>query len=631
MIDMGGIYGGAFLSHLSDFFLFHRKPDLALPQLSVRRVWPPLLLFCAGLCMGLALLVLVPYPKCVLLGYLTQWKILVFNALPAALLALAVYGIIGRAWPSFLASGVVFLGLSLGNYYKIHFRSDPLYFADLFILREASNMAGADHYGLFIDKRILTAVFCLLLGTVLLRMLAPGKSGNRKSRLFLSVGAIVAAMCLSPVYLNAEIYDSVETCSCLNPWNPTENYAAHGFLYPFFHSAADFVEIFPDSGGAERAQALLSAYTDEDIPSDRRVSVIAVMREAYTDFSRYGVEGLDEDAYSLYHQLEAESYTGELVTNIFGGGTIDTERCFLTGSYRLKNFRADTNSYLWYLRDQGYTVEGSHPYYQWFYNRLNVNGYLGFERYRFLEDDYELLTDAALPEDAVLYPEVYANFCDNKASGNPYFSFVVNVQSHGPYSTGGYDGGKEYLTGNYSDVCKNAMNNYMASIMDSDAELIKFVEKLREDPSPVVLVTFGDHLPWMGDNAAFYEEMGIGIDPGTEDGFFTHYSTRYLIWANDAAKKVLGHDLSGEGPRISPCYLMGLVFRQLGWKGPAYMQALDELMEVFPVVTTTGRYVVDGALTDTVPEAREGLYQDFLSLQQYWRDSWQYANVQKKD
>ena len=37
-------------------------------------------------------------------------------------------------------------------------------------------------------------------------------------------------------------------------------------------------------------------------------------------------------------------------------------------------------------------MEGSHPYYQWFYNRQNINQYLGFERFRYLEGDYENLT-----------------------------------------------------------------------------------------------------------------------------------------------------------------------------------------------------------------------------------------------
>ena len=116
----------------------------------------------------------------------------------------------------------------------------------------------------------------------------------------------------------------------------------------------------------------------------------------------------------------------------------------------------------------------------------------------------------------------------------------------------------------------------------------------------------------------------MDIDPGTESGFYNHYTTRYLIWANDAARELLGRDVVGEGPAISPCYLMNLVFEQLGWQGPAFLQAMEDLRQVFPVVTTTGRYVVDGALTDAVPPERWELYERFLYLQQYWRSEFLY-------
>ena len=41
--------------------------------------------------------------------------------------------------------------------------------------------------------------------------------------------------------------------------------------------------------------------------------------------------------------------------------------------------------------------------------------------------------------------------CRPKATGKPYFSFNLTVQSHGPYYTDAYYGQYEYLTGDYSD------------------------------------------------------------------------------------------------------------------------------------------------------------------------------------
>lgn len=607
---------------LDKVFFLRRAPEAewTVGKKIVYYLWRFLILLCAGICLGALPLIFAygNYSWGVFLGYLQSGFLLVINILPAVVLLFFLYGLVGRAWLAFLLDGAVVLGLSLGHYFKLVFRDDPLYFEDMLILREAKAMAGSDHYALFIDKRIVVALLCWALGTVLLFFLVRGKARGWKRRLGTVLAAVAVSAVVAPVYLDESRYDSVENYAYLNRWAATQDYISHGFFYPFIHSITEMVETPPEGYSQEETEEILASYTDADVPEGRKVNVISLMREAYVDFSRYDIEGLDCSGYDLYHQLEAESYHGDLVTNIFAGGTIDSERCFLTGEYKVRNYRSNTNSYVWYLREQGYTVEGSHPYYQWFYNRQNINGYLGFENYRFLEEDYENLTQAYLPEDSILLPEIYNDFVANKETGKPYFSFNVNIQSHGPYSTTDYYGTVDYLTGDYTDGCKNAMNNYMAAIMNSDVELMKLVDQLRSEEEPVVLILFSDHLPWMGDSNIYYDEMGMDISGDTEESFLRHYTTEYLIWANDAAKEVLDCDFVGEGPTISPCYLMNVAFDLMGWEGPAFMQAMDELREVFPVVTIHGCYIVDGEFTDAIPAQRQDLFDRFLYLQYYW-------------
>lgn len=618
----------------NNLFLVKPAPDPGWPtkKRELYYAWRVVILLCAGLCMGLALLVLAigPYSKRALLDYLRHWQTLLLNTVPVALLVLLFYGITGRTGASFLLGSGIAFGFSIGNYYKLQFRDDPLYFEDMLILREAKAMASGDHYALFIDWQIILAVFCLLLGWGLLRLLTPGVSRPWPRRTAAVLASAAAMAALSPVYLDNKTYNDTRNFDHLNQWSATQNYISHGFWYPFLHSISDFVETPPSGYNKARTAEMLAGYPDADIPDDRKINIIGLMREAYADFSQYDIPGLDVSDYELYHALEAESYTGDLVTNIFAGGTVDTERCFLTGNYQLRNFRGNANSYAWYLRQQGYTIEGSHPYYQWFYNRQNINGYLGFERYRYLEGDYDQMTHAAYPEDAYLLPEIYADLQKCVEAGKPCFSFSVNVQSHGPYAT--WDtGATEYLTGdNYTTECKNAMNAYMTTIMETDRQLAALIDRLREDPAPVVLVTFGDHLPWMGDGNIYYDEMGMNVNASDEEGFYRRYTTRYLIWANDAAKAVIGHDVRGEGPAISPCYLMNLLFGQLGWDGPGFMQAMDEMMEVFPIATTTGWTMTDGVLNGQMSQERKELYQKFLYLQHYWRNEFQYKSVMEK-
>lgn len=567
------------------------------------------------------------YPNLIYLGYITNMEIFVLNILPIVVLIFFLYAIIGKSWISyFLGSTIVYI-VSLCNYYKLFFRDDPLMFEDVLLAREATNMVGT--YSLFIDRKIVVAGVCVILGTILFYMFFREQKNHWKKRLVFGLAACILTFALCPIYKNSEIYAQCDNYAALNRNSATQIYVAHGFMYPFLYSAFQSIDLAPEGYDERQVKNMLAKYTDSDIPESRRVNIIVVMREAYVDFSQYNIDNLDCSGYDWYHQLQKESYTGELYVNVFAGGTVHTEREFLTGNYNVvRDFRGNSNSYVWYFKNQGYIVEGIHPYHQWFYNRRNVNPYLGFQHYRYYENDFENMTSAYYPEDKYFYSEIYNDFNKNKETDHSYFSFNVNVQSHGPYSTTDFvgDWGKrEYLTGNqYSTECKFAMNNYMNIIMDSDKQLEYFLDKLKEEDEPVVFVMFSDHLPWLGDGNVYYEEMGIDFSQDSEEINRIQYTTEYLIWANDEAKRILNNDFVGEGPVISPCYLMNLVFTLCSWKGPAYMQAMSEIMEVMPVASRNWRFIIDGNFCDGIPQEYMDMYKKFQYLQYYWRKRFMY-------
>ncbi len=566
------------------------------------------------------------YSDLVYIGYMKNIDLFVLNILPIVVFIILLYAIIGKSWLAYLGGSAISYIISLCNYYKLIFRDDPLIFEDVLLIREAKNMVGT--YSLFIDKKIVVAGLFVTLGSVLLWLLFRGEKILWKQRVILGMIVGIVIFTLYPFYKDNERYAKCDNFEELNTVSPSQIYVAHGFCYPFLHSVFSSIDSAPEGYNEQQTKDILAEYVEADIPEDKRVNIIAVMREAYVDFSQYNIDNLDCSEYDWYHQLQQESYNGDLYVNIFAGGTVYTEREFLTGNYAIKDFRRNTNSYVWYLREQGYTVEGVHPYHQWFYNRRNVNPYLGFQHYRYYENDFENMTDAYFPEDIYFYSEIYNDFNKNKESGNPYFSFDVNVQSHGPYGTtdwGENRGRKEYLTGDqYSTECKYAMNNYMNVIMDSDKQLELFIDKLRDEDEPVVFVMFSDHLPWLGDGNAYYEEMGIDFSQDSEEVSRIQYTTEYLIWANDEAKRILNNNFVGEGPTISPCYLMNLMFELCSWEGPAYMQAMSEIMEVMPVVSINWRFIIDGNFCNGIPEGRMNMYNEFLWLQYYWRNRFMY-------
>ena len=162
------------------------------------------------------------------------------------------------------------------------------------------------------------------------------------------------------------------------------------------------------------------------------------------------------------------------------------------------------------------------------------------------------------------------------------------------------------------------LNNYLASVKDTSEHLTNLVDALREDDAPVVLVVYGDHNPWLGYSNSVYSEQNINIDMANREGFYNYFGTRYMIWANDAAKSALGKDFSGEGPDISPCFLMNLLFEQCGWQGNAFMQATEAVRQELPVLTSLGRYVSrDGELVETPDEVGQAALETYRALEYY--------------
>ena len=541
-------------------------------------VWNTGLFLVMGL--GLALLSLLlafgHYSWGIPFGYFTHPQILLLNLIPVWVVLLFFWFLTGRTWLAFFITAVMLFGLSIGDYFKLLFRDDPLMFEDLVDWREGKAMAGKYHISL--DSRLIFFLAAVLVAILILYFLGKGKP-TLPWRLVGPVAvAALAVLLFNTVYLNDNLYNNkTQNYEHINRWSATQQYISRGLVYPFLHSVRSAFDKPPTGYDEESASALLSSYQDADIPADKQVNLICIQREAFADFSGYGIEGLSDSVYAQYHDLEKESYTGDLVTDIFAGGTTETEWAMLTGGDRHGSFRKETNSYAWYLKNQGYTVTGAHPSYEWFYNRLNVNANLGFSNYLFLENHFGALAEGGIAGDDIFFPELANLFKEHFASSDqPYFSFNVTYQGHGPYDKEETEWGDQYVTGNYSKESLNIMNNYFGAVENTNKDLADLVDYFRTCGKPVVLVVWGDHKPWFGDGNSVYHELGINLDVSTSEGFHNYYDTRYLIWANDEAKKILGNDFVGQGPDLSPCFLMEKVFDLCSWKGPAYMQAVRD-------------------------------------------------------
>ena len=541
--------------------------------------------------------------------YLTQPKVLILNLIPFVLLTLLLYAALDRAWLAFLVSGSVCLFFSWAQYWKLMARNDPIYAGDLLIFTEATQMAG--QYVQFTWQIGLSAVLVALAAAVLF-FLAKGRMKKPLPRLALAAAVFALGFWLYPnYYTGSPTYNSMIVWPEISKGFETNRYISRGGIYPFIHSIPDALPTPPEGYEKEAVRDTLAAYPSDDIPQEQKVSIVVTQLEAFADLSTATDRITGVDPFTEFHALQAESYHGTLMPNIFAGGTIDTERCVLTGFSVLEEFRRPSWSYARYFADQGYTVEGAHAGYKAFYNRINVNDNLGISDYRFIEGYYENLMEG-IPMDNVFLPDVAEHVLAAMENG-PVFSFNVTYQNHGPYSATYAFFPEPYVPReDLPDSDWFIVNNYLWGLQDTARRMQEMVDRFRSIDEPVILVFYGDHKPWLGDQSVTYDALGIDIRSSSDESFRNYYATEYLFWANDAAKAVLGTELVGQGPEISPCFLMNVLFEQCGWEGPGYMKLTNEVMARRPIIHTTQLN-----LTDDLTQEQLQLTQQMLCAQYY--------------
>lgn len=557
-------------------------------------------------------------------SYFAHPPLVLLNILPAVLLGLLGLFLTGRAWAAYLISAVPTIGCALINYYKIQLRGDPVLAADIRVIRTAGGIAS--HYHFIITRLMLYIAFGALLMLLFSIFLLPNAHRGWKVRL----AGVLACLALAPVlytqvYLDDELYEKTTNNDAIHyVWSELETFVSRGFWYPFLRSIPDAFPEVPEGYNARGADAILARYAGADIPADEKVNVVGVMLEAFCDLTDYPMlaelDGVQE-LYAPLHELEAQSVSGNLLTNIFAGGTVDSEWGFLTGYSHHSEFRANTDSYVRYFKAQGYDAVYRHPGFGWFYNRQNVNEYLGFDESVFTDNGFGDLVKvdvAPYHSDGVLFDYLLRDLSERDDSAAPLFSFSVSYQNHGPYGDNVLDDGVVNNAGTaWSDATRGILDHYLRGVRETITELRRFVDGLEALDKPVVLVVYSDHKPWLGNNNSVYLELGVSLDTGTTEGFYNYYSTPYLIWANPAAKRVLGSDFTGKGADVSPCFLMPELFDLCGWDGPAFMALSREVRAQTPLVHTKERFLLDGELCsrEWLPEDLRALYLDYRRVE----------------
>lgn len=537
--------------------------------------------------------------------YLESPLLFALNTIPLTLLMLLLYHLTSRQWASFCFGGGFFLLMQIVNRFKMVLREEPFTLADVLLGVEAAKVIKLSElpFGPVVIASCIAWALVSLFLFLFVRSKPLGKI-VKIAGIFMSIALFTLSFI--GIYKDTKLYDSFKIRGSI--YSRVNQFKSRGFMYSFLVRAGSYKSLKPEGYSKPEVEQLLRQYegrpgnTEEKLPH-----IIAVMGEAFYDMDRIpGIE-FNEGYDPLLHfnRIKKQAYSGRIVTNIFGGGTANTEFAFLTGhsmpimpdmtSPYSSYLRRDTFSLARVLEGKGYSSIAFHPGDSWFYNRVNVYKFFGFDNIFFKNDmDQEKVTlNYGYISDMDTYGFLLDQFKKHLSEkpGSPLFEFVVTIDNHGPYSKEDLgNAGILKRKDNMNSEEYNILNNYLNGVSRCDQALGYLTDSIGKMDEPVVLLHFADHLPYLGENNVGYKALGFDIDQGGSlEAYLNQYETPYFIWSNQAAQTLLAKDGKsipvGEAEEVSSNFLAVELLEYIGLNGGAYFNYLTELKDALPVIT----------------------------------------------
>ena len=608
----------------------------------------PLTLLAAVLLAGcITLLALWCQPnalRVVLTHFRAQPLLIILNAMPIGLLLLVCTCLFRNV---FFGAALVNFGvcaLSIANRIKLEVRDEPVFPRDFGLLKEVGSAMGA--YDIHFPVGVIAVVAVTTLLLVALGIFVgckPFPIAKLRGWLGSLLGAVASFVLLVvlilTVYASNDLYNSFHVT---NAYYIPSVFNELGFPYCFCHQFTTYPVDKPE--GFRRADAESWDAQETDSVPGKPVNVIMVMNEAFSDITDSPAFAFtaENDPLANFHALQADPHavSGHVVVPGFAGGTANTEFDVLTGmqtnalsattTSAMRVINRNLDSLFRVFAADGYRTSFFHPGNDWFYNRENVYRWFGAEKTVFIDQMAEPVYKGTWVADEYLIGLIQDEFEETVASGESLFHFTTTIQNHMSYTTAKYGADYDFpavdLTVPVSEDVETMLRVYTEGVRDADDMLGSLWDYFARRQEPVVLVYFGDHLPYLGDNQKGFAELGYTEQPYWAE--LTSFETPYVIWANDAAAEALDWENAVsalELPEQISASFLGAAVLELTGRGDdtAWFSFLNDLRREAPVVQKQSYLLSDGTLTQTADGALSAAIQQ-------WRQ-WSYYKLRYKE
>lgn len=513
---------------------------------------------------------------------------------------------------SFAIGGLVFTivisMVSVANYLKNFYRSEPLYPEDFKMITEISLFKEMVGLPLIISTGLIVIGVLVLVSWQLKRSIQLTKRQQR----WRSIGLLIS--CLGLVYVSQFNKDTNLLRQAYNktalwiPYSQPMNYYNTGFIGGFLYNLSIEPMVEPRDYSEEAIKKIVASYPSTPGDSSEKPNIIFVMSESFSDPSRLNGITIPNNPLGPYKQLAEETYSGQMLSQNYGGGTANIEFEALTGLSMeplnsqlttpytmLVNKLSVAPSLVSFLKGQGYYATAIHPYNTTMYKRKSVYDTFGFDQ--FLSEDTMGHREKIQHNKYISDKSAFSEVLDQLDRGqDQQFVHLVTMQTHMPY-------GEKYEveTPLVKDVTNpNAISNYLIDVGYTSQALESFLEDLKKLPRRTVVVFWGDHLP-----SIYGDDIKESNSPEalhlTEFAFF------------DSQGKMTGKD---DGPILSPIYFGPKLMEMVAMPQSGFYHLLNKMRPALPAFEKNQYYQnQQWSKNMRVSPELEQLYHDYLLVQ----------------
>ncbi len=576
----------------------------------------------------------------------------IMNVLPLYFVIFLFYHLVHKVWVGTSIVALLFGVLHTINCYKVIYRAEPFKISDITTTKEAANII--QNYDIELQP-LIVVMWVLFITICVLTYYFENKRGffkrkereNKKKDNYLRITAVIVGI-ISSVLVYNFVYQSL---AIMSPLTTTKEYLdvvkkqkRVGFAAYVLSTRYINEFVAPENYNQDEVVDILKQYESEtkETKDIKYPNVIAIMSESFFDPQSGSNVRFHPGKEPLvnYNRIKALPTTryGEILVPGMGGGTADTEYEFLTGSNSsvintamvpiFKSYlKEDVFSIAHYFKELGYETHGIHPGFRWFYNRGEVYGWLGFDDFLTVESlPFNVPRTNTYVNDSVttqLIQDSYDAYLEKNPEGG-YFNFTVTIQNHGPYSD---DENEPVLVRKdiEDDGLYNVMNNYMRGIADSDIMLKNMEDYINSKSDPVVVVFFGDHLPYFDEDREGLKLLGFDVESDFE-GVARRFTTPYIIFGNKAFfdwEKENGFEShTGDSGLISASFLAGEMFEYAHIEKPALFKFIDDLKGHIQAVRYKYFYLHNGNIDANIDAKATEMLEKYRKLVFYFNTEW---------